>query len=440
MPVWKGIILKMDKLMIQGGIPLQGRVKTRGSKNASLPLIAAALLTAEPLVIEGVPDLLDVRTMVSVLDALGVAIRYSPDQEAVRVKAAATPGIEPPHDLVRQMRASFLVLGPLLARIGKARLSLPGGCSIGTRPVDLHLKGLTAMGARFTMGNGYIEGETGGLEGARIYLDYPSVGATENIIMAATLARGTTVLENAATEPEIVDLANFLNSMGARVSGAGTTSIRIDGVRGLGGTRYTVIPDRIEAGTLLLAGVVTGGDVTVENVLPDHLKPLLAKMKEAGAAVEEVAPSVIRARRGGQLVGVDLKTLPYPGFPTDLQPQFMAMLAVARGTSMVTETVFENRFRHVSGLVSMGARIQVEGHHAIVQGRRSLTGAPVSASDLRAAAALLLAALAARGVTEISEVVHLWRGYSGLEERLKALGARIQRFKREPYGALKTGG
>jgi UDP-N-acetylglucosamine 1-carboxyvinyltransferase len=430
----------MDKLLIQGGIPLRGRVKARGSKNASLPIIAAALISAEPLVIEGVPDLLDVRTMIAVLESLGAAVSYSPEQELVRIAATKPPGLEPPPCLVRQMRASFLVLGPLLARNGKARLSLPGGCAIGTRPVDLHLKGLTAMGARFTMDNGYIEGETRGLEGARIYLDYPSVGATENILMAATLARGTTVLENAATEPEIVDLANFLNSMGARVSGAGTTTIRIEGVVELGGARYNVIPDRIEAGTLLLAGAITGGDITVENVLPDHLKSLLAKMKEAGATVEEVAPSAIRVRRCGQLVGVDLKTLPYPGFPTDLQPQFMAMLAISRGTSMVTETVFENRFRHVAPLLSMGAQIQVEGHHAIVQGRRYLTGAPVSASDLRAAAALLLAALAARGVTEISEVVHLWRGYSGIEERLKSVGARIQHLKREPYPSLQTGG
>ena len=430
----------MNNLLIQGGVSLRGIVKAKGSKNASLPIIAAALLSSEPLVIEGVPELRDVRTMISVLEELGATVSYNLEQETVHIAANDLPSTEPPPYLVRQMRASFLVLGPLLARSRRVRLSLPGGCAIGTRPVDLHLKGLAAMGARFTMANGFIEGETGGLTGAHIYLDYPSVGATENIVMAAVLARGTTILENAAIEPEIVDLANFLNSMGARVSGAGTTTIRIEGVEDLGATRYTVIPDRIEAGTLLLAGVITGGDVTVENVLPDHLKPLLAKLKEAGAFVEEVGPSAIRAGSSDPTVGVDLKTLPYPGFPTDLQPQFMALLAVSRGTSLVTETVFENRFRHIEGLNMMGAQIQVEGHHAVVQGQRYLTGASVSASDLRAAAALLLSALAARGVTEIFEVVHLWRGYSGLEERLKHLGARIQHSHREEYPAAGKGG
>jgi len=358
----------------------------------------------------------------------------------MNISAEVLRGNEPPLQLVQQMRASFLVLGPLLARCGRVRLSLPGGCAIGIRPVDLHLKGLTAMGAHFSMVNGCIEGETDGLKGARIYLDYPSVGATENIISAAVLARGTTILENAATEPEIVDLANFLNSMGALISGAGTTSIRVEGVSRLTGTRYKVIPDRIEAGTLLLAGIITGGEVIVENVLSDHLKPLLAKLRETGAEVEELGHSAIRAGRSGLLRAVDLKTLPYPGFPTDLQPQFMALLATCLGTGVITETVFENRFRHVEGLSCMGAQIQVDGRHAIVHGVSALTGAPVCASDLRGGAALLLAALGARGQTVISDPYHLWRGYYRLVERLQELGAKVKRVYPEPEQLISTGG
>lgn len=430
----------MEKILVQGGVPLIGKVKANGSKNASLPIMAAALLSTESVLIEGVPDLLDVQTMASVLEALGAAVWYDPSSDKIQITASELHRHEPPASLVQRMRASFLVLGPLLARCGKVRLSLPGGCAIGTRPVDLHLKGLSAMGVRFTMANGCIEGETERLRGSHIYLDYPSVGATENIITAAVLAQGATILENAATEPEIVDLANFLCSMGAQISGAGTTTIRIEGVSALRGTRHTVIPDRIEAGTLLLAGVITGGDVTVENILVDHLKPLLAKLREAGAEIDEVGVSAVRARGVGQTRAVDLKTLPYPGFPTDLQPQFMALLALSHGTGMVTETVFENRFRYVEGLTCMGAQIQVDGHHAIVNGRKSLTGAPVRATDLRGAAALLLAALGARGMTEISEVVHLWRGYNRMEERLKELGAHIQRVHREPYQAIRLGG
>ena len=430
----------MEKILIQGEIPLRGKVKANGSKNASLPIMAAALLSTEPVLIDGVPNLLDVQTMASVLEALGAAVCYDPASDKIQITASELRRHEPPAALVQRMRASFLVLGPLLARCGKVRLSLPGGCAIGTRPVDLHLKGLSAMGVRFTMSNGCIEGETERLRGAHIYLDYPSVGATENIITAAALAVGTTTLENAATEPEIVDLANFLSSMGAQISGAGTTTIRIEGVSALRGTHHTVIPDRIEAGTLLLAGVITGGDVTVENVLIDHLKPLLAKLREAGAEIDEVGSSAVRARGFGQTRAVDLKTLPYPGFPTDLQPQFMALLAISRGTGMVTETVFENRFRYVEGLSCMGAQIQVDGHHAIVHGRKNLTGAPVRATDLRGAAALLLAALGARGVTEIFDAVHLWRGYIRMEERLKALGAHIQCAHSEPYQAIGLGG
>lgn len=422
----------MPKLLIQGGSPLRGTVRVKGSKNACLPILAASLLTAECVVVEEVPDLLDVRTMAAVLESLGAAISYQPGRERITIKADTLARSEPPADLVQQMRASFLVLGPLLSRCRRVRLAMPGGCAIGTRPVDLHLKGLAALGAQFTVDNGSIEAWAPALHGARIYLDYPSVGATENILMAATLARGVTVLENAATEPEIVDLAGLLNSMGARISGAGTTSVRVEGVDGLHGTTYAVIPDRIEAGTLLLAGVITGGDVMVENVLEDHLKPLVAKLRETGAVVEETAPGVIRSAAGERLTAVDLKTLPYPGFPTDLQPQFMALLTLARGTALVTETVFENRFRHVEHLIRMGARIRIEGHHAVVQGQPGLTGAPVAAPDLRAGAALVLAALAARGMTEISSVTHLWRGYSRLEERLRGLGAQIRSTGSDP--------
>lgn len=429
----------MDRLLIRGGVPLRGKIQVNGSKNACLPIIASTLLTRDTTIIEEVPDLLDVRTMIAVLEGLGAAVDYRQEQGLLRINSGDLSKTALPADLVGRMRASFLVLGPLLARKKVVRLPLPGGCAIGTRPVDLHLKGLAAMGAQFSIANGCVEGITGGLQGARIYLDFPSVGATENIIMAATLARGTTILENAATEPEIVDLANCLNSMGAQVVGAGTAWIRIEGVSRLGGTRHAVIPDRIEAGTLLLAGVITGGDLTVEHVLPDHLKPLLAKMTEAGAFVEEVGPTAIRAAANGRTAAVDLKTMPYPGFSTDLQPQFMTLLALSGGTSMVIETVFENRFRHIESLNRMGAQIQVEGRHAIVQGRPYLTGAPVVAPDLRGAAALLLAALAARGETELFAVHHLWRGHSRLEERLSLLGAQIERVAEEPEGAIKTG-
>ncbi|NLA25799.1 MAG: UDP-N-acetylglucosamine 1-carboxyvinyltransferase [Firmicutes bacterium] len=429
----------MDQILIRGGIPLRGKVRVHGSKNACLPIIASTLLTRESTIIEGVPDLLDVRTMLAVLEGLGASVDYCQDRGLLRINAGDLEQTALPAELVGRMRASFLVLGPLLARKKKVCLPLPGGCAIGIRPVDLHLKGLTAMGANFDIINGCVKGATLGLQGARIYLDYPSVGATENIIMAAVLAKGTTILENAATEPEIVDLANCLNSMGAQIVGAGTARIRIKGVDEVVGTRHVVVPDRIEAGTLLLAGVITGGDVIVEPVLPDHLKSLLAKLTEAGAIVEEAGPFAVRAASGARPMAVDLKTMPYPGFSTDLQPQFMTLLALSEGTSMVVETVFENRFRHVEGLNSMGAQIRVEGRHAVVEGRSYLTGAPVIAPDLRGAAALLLAALAAQGETELFGVSHLWRGYSRLEERLNLLGAHIKQFSGETEGVLKTG-
>lgn len=418
----------MHELLIQGGVPLRGTVKVKGSKNASLPIIAASLLTSEPVIIEDVPDLLDVRDMLAVIRSLGSEVQYNAIDEIIHINTHSLEPLEPSRHKVQKMRASFLVLGPLLARFGQTSISLPGGCAIGSRPVDLHLKGLAAMGVKFTVSGGLIEGKTNRLQGAGIYLDYPSVGATENIMMAGTLARGTTVIENAASEPEIVDLAGFLNSMGARISGAGTKTIRIEGVKELGDTRYAVIPDRIEAGTLLLSAAVTGGDVTVTNVLPDHLRPLLAKLRETGISAEEVDYSAIRVIGSSQTRGVDLKTLPYPGFPTDLQPQFMVLLALSSGTSLVTETVFENRFMHVDGLRRMNANIQIEGNRAVIQGSGKLSGAPVKASDLRAAAALVLAGLAAEGTTVISSVDYLWRGHSCFEERLRKLGARLERF------------
>lgn len=419
---------------------MRGRVRVNGSKNASLPIIAAALLTGEPVIIEEVPDLLDVRTMIAVLEDLGAAVDYHPEGAFLRVVSGELSPAAPHADLVSRMRASFLILGPLLARKKEVSLPLPGGCAIGTRPVDLHLKGLAAMGAEFAIINGSVEGRTAGLRGGQIYLDFPSVGATENIMMAATLACGTTILENAATEPEIVDLANFLNSMGANVVGAGTARIRIEGVSRLGGTRHPIIPDRIEAGTLLLAGVITGGDLIVENVLPDHLKSLEAKLTEAGAVVEEIGPAAMRAAANGLTAAVDLKTAPYPGFSTDLQPQFMTLLALSGGTGTITETIFENRFRHIEGLNRLGAQIQVEGRRAIVRGQPRLTGAPVVAPDLRGAAALLLAGLAAEGETELRGLEHLWRGYGFLEERLVSLGAEIQLISEESEWALQTGG
>lgn len=419
----------MHELIIQGGIPLKGTVKVKGSKNAALPIIAASLLSAEPVVIEDVPDLLDVRDMLAVVGSLGAAVKYNNAEEKIEICTSDLEPVQPPRYLVQRMRASFLVLGPLLARFGRVSISLPGGCAIGSRPIDLHLKGLAAMGVNFTMAGGLIEGKTDRLHGARIYLDYPSVGATENIMMAAALAQGRTVIENAASEPEIVDLAGFLNSSGARISGAGTKSIRIEGVKDLGGTCYSVIPDRIEAGTFLIASAATGGDVTLTNILPEHLKPLLAKLRETGVSVEEVDYSSVRVEGSCQTRGVDLKTLPYPGFPTDLQPQFMVLLTLSAGTSLVTETVFENRFRHVDGLLRMNADIQIEGNRAVIQGKNKLSGAPVQASDLRAAAALLIAGLAAEGTTVIEAIDHLWRGYSCFEERLSDLGASLQYVK-----------
>ena len=416
----------MEKLIISGGNKLSGTVKISGAKNAVLPIIAASLLSTTQARLEEIPDLEDVRTMTEVLEHLGVAVSTD-EPGTLLVDSFNITSCEVPYELTRKMRASFTVLGPLLARKGQARISLPGGCAIGTRPIDLHLKGFEALGAEIVLGHGYIEARAPeGLNGARIYLDFPSVGATENIMMAASLAKGQTILENPAEEPEIVDLANYLNSMGAKIRGAGTNIIRIEGVKELKGSSYAVIPDRIEAGTYMVAAAITGGDVWIENALTEHLKPVVAKLKEAGVYIEEKIDGV-RVRGTGTLKAVDVKTLPYPGFPTDMQAQFMALMTVATGTSVVTETVFENRFMHVDELKRMGANIKIEGRSAVVEGVDNLAGCQVKATDLRAGAALVLAGLIAQGETEIGCIHHIDRGYDSIVEKLRGLGAKIER-------------
>lgn len=420
----------MNKIIVRGGKPLYGTVKINGSKNAVLPIIAASILGSKGVsVIRDVPPLDDVITISKVLASLGVGITY--DKEVVRINAQQVTSIEAPYDLVRKMRASFLVMGPLLARKGHARISLPGGCAIGTRPIDQHLKGLEAMGATISLGQGYIEAKTEGkLQGAKIYLDVASVGATENIMMAATLAEGTTIIENAAKEPEVVDLANFLNAMGAKVRGAGTGLIRIDGVEELQCVEHTVIPDRIEAGTYMIAAAITRGNVFVENAIADHLKPIISKLQEMGVTIEE-DDNGIRVKVDQNLKSVDVKTLPYPGFPTDIQSQMMALLMTTDGTSLVTETVFENRFMHVAEFKRMNGRIKVEGHTAVVSGNTKLKGSKVCATDLRAGAALVLTALAAEGETEISGIHHIDRGYIDITGKLSNIGADIHRINVE---------
>ncbi|WP_139491105.1 UDP-N-acetylglucosamine 1-carboxyvinyltransferase [Brevibacillus dissolubilis] len=420
----------MDKIVVRGGKALAGNVKVSGAKNAVLPIIAAALLAEEgTCVIHEVPGLDDVLTICELLKELQVAVTYQ--NETLTIDATKLAKIEAPYELVRKMRASFLVMGPLLARKGKARIALPGGCAIGTRPIDQHLKGFEAMGAKIEIGQGFIEAESNGrLQGAKIYLDIPSVGATENIMMAAALAEGTTIIENAAEEPEIVDLANFLNSMGAKIRGAGTGSIRIEGVESLKGCTHCVIPDRIEAGTFMVAAAITGGDVFIENAIYDHVKSVTAKLREMGVQIEE-NENGLRVYRNGPLKAVDLKTLPHPGFPTDMQSQMMALLLISEGTSIVTETVFENRFMHVEEFRRMNANIKIEGRSAIVEGGAKLTGSKVCATDLRAGASLVLAGLVAEGDTEVSGLHHLDRGYVNFTEKMRALGADIERVSME---------
>ena len=418
----------MEKLIVKGGNRLVGAVKTSGAKNAVLPIIAASILGTTPSHLDEVPMLEDVHTISEVLKCLGLAVKCSPEKNVLDIDSTEITSYEAPYELVRTMRASFLVMGPLLARIGKARISMPGGCAIGARPIDIHLKGFEALGVKIEQGHGYIEASAPeGLKGTSIYFDFPSVGATENIMMAASLAEGTTILENAAEEPEIVDLANYLNKMGAKIRGAGTDTIRIEGVDKLHGADYTIIPDRIEAGTYMIAAAMTGGDIVVENVLPEHQKPLIAKLREAGAVVEEDIDKV-RVIGKNPLKAVSIKTLPYPGFPTDMQAQMMAMMVIAEGRSKVTETVFENRFMHVVELNRMGAQISTEGRNAVIDGPCKLTGCDVRATDLRAGAAMILAGLVAEGTTRIGDLHHIDRGYENIVAKLKNLGADIERI------------
>lgn len=418
----------MEKLIIHGGHELHGRVKISGAKNAVLPIIAATLLAQDkPCVLDEVPYLNDVCTIAEVLRQLGAKVDFNRQQHTLFVDSTVLKTVDAPYDLVRKMRASFVIMGPLLARYGKAKISMPGGCAIGTRPIDLHLKGFEALGAEIEIGHGFISATApNGLKGTSIYLDFPSVGATENIIMAACMAEGQTILENAAQEPEIIDLANFLNIMGAKIRGAGTNVIKITGVPKLIGHNYTIIPDRIEAGTYMVAVAMTGGDIYIENAISEHLKPVIAKLNETGVKIEEDIDG-IRVSCNKRPKAIDIKTLPYPGFPTDMQAQFMAMLTIADGTGLVTETVFENRFMHVDELKRMGACIKVDGRTSIVEGVPSLNGCQVKATDLRAGAAMVLAGLVANGETEVSYIHHIDRGYDNLVEKLCGLGADICR-------------
>ena len=416
----------MEKIIVRGGRKLNGTVKVEGAKNAVLPVIAASLLASEgKSLICDVPTLSDVYTINEVLRHLGAEVSF--DNHQVMVDASRELSTEAPFEYVRKMRASVLVMGPLLARKGQARVALPGGCAIGSRPIDQHLKGFEAMGATIQVGNGFIEAQVSGrLSGAKIYLDFPSVGATENIMMAAVLAEGTTVIENCAKEPEIVDLANYLNAMGAKVRGAGTGTIRIEGVEALRGVQHHIIPDRIEAGTFMVAAAITGGNVLVKGAVPEHLTSLIAKMEEMGIEIIEEAEG-LRVIGPEVLKPIDVKTMPHPGFPTDMQSQMMALLLRANGTSMITETVFENRFMHVEEFRRMNGDIKIEGRSVIINGPGNLQGAEVAATDLRAAAALTLAGLVAEGYTRVTELKHLDRGYVNFHEKLKAIGADIER-------------
>ncbi len=418
----------MTKLKIIGGRRLDGEVLISGAKNAALPILAGCLLAETPVLLRNIPHLRDVTTTIELLSRMGVEVTVH-DQMGIEVDASGVDKLEAPYELVKTMRASILVLGPLLARYGRADVSLPGGCAIGARPVDLHVAGLREMGAEIQIDNGYIRARARRLRGARLVLDTVTVTGTENLLMAATLADGQTTIENAAREPEVVDLANFLIGMGARISGAGTDTIVVDGVDRLKGAEYTVLPDRIEAGTYLLAAAITGGRVKVRKVRPEHLDAVLAKLRLAGATVTVDGDTVEVDMRGRRPDSVDLRTAPHPGFPTDMQAQFTALNAVANGVGAITETVFENRFMHAQELQRMGADIRIEGNTAIVTGVPRLTGAPVMATDLRASASLVLAGLVAEGETIVDRIYHIDRGYERIEEKLSALGATIQRVR-----------
>ncbi len=416
----------MSKLIINGGVPLQGELRASGAKNAVLPILAATLLADAPMTIRNVPHLQDVTTTMELLGRMGVDLVVD-ERMNIQVDPRTIRSFQAPYELVRTMRASILVLGPLVARFGQAEVSLPGGCAIGSRPVNLHIKGLEAMGAEIKVENGYIRARADRLRGARIVLDLVTVTGTENLLMAATLARGVTIIENAAREPEVVDLANCLIAMGAQIDGAGTDTLVVEGVERLHGANYQVLPDRIETGTYLLAGAITGGRVKVKDTRPDNLEAVLLKLEEAGAWVNTGPDWIEVDMNGGRPMAVRIRTVPYPAFPTDMQAQFVALNSIAEGVGMITETVFENRFMHVQELHRMGANIELEGNTAVSIGVPRLTGAPVMATDLRASASLVLAALVADGDTVVDRIYHIDRGYDCIEEKLSHLGARIRR-------------
>jgi UDP-N-acetylglucosamine 1-carboxyvinyltransferase len=417
----------MDRIRIVGGRPLEGTVRISGAKNASLPDLCASLLTDAPVVLENVPEVRDIRTMARVLESLGAAVEFRVGGR-VEVKASSLSSVEAPYDLVKTMRASILVLGPLLAREGRARVSLPGGCAIGARPIDLHLRALEKMGAEVTVDHGYVEARAERLHGADVTFDTVTVTGTENVMMAAARAEGVTMLRNAACEPEVADLAELLTSMGARIEGAGTQTVRIEGVRDLGGARHAVVPDRIETGTYLAACAIAGGDVEVRACHPPHLRAVIDKFRETGVRIEE-GPDNLRVRAPRAVRPANVTTLPYPGFPTDMQAQYMALMTQAGGASTITESIFENRFMHVAELQRMGASVRENGRTAVVTGPTALSGAQVMATDLRASASLVLAGLAATGETVVDRVYHLDRGYYRIDEKLRGLGADIERIR-----------
>ncbi|MEK4384753.1 UDP-N-acetylglucosamine 1-carboxyvinyltransferase [Solibacillus sp. FSL W7-1464] len=422
----------MERIIVTGGQTLKGTVRVEGAKNAVLPILAASLLASKDKnMIKDVPNLADVGTIGEVLKSLNAIVKYDVEKNEMMIDASMKLSSEAQFEFVSKMRASILVMGSLLARNGFARVALPGGCAIGSRPIELHLKGFEAMGAEISFGHGYVEAKVKDeLKGAEIYLDFPSVGATENIMTAASLAKGTTIIENAAKEPEIVDLANFINAMGGRVIGAGTDTIRIEGVKELKGCEHYIIPDRIEAGTFMVAAAITRGDVLIENAVPEHMTALTAKMREMGVEVIEEDEG-IRVRANDPLKAVDIKTMPHPGFPTDMQSQMMALMLTANGTSIITETVFENRFMHVEEFRRMNADAKIEGRSVFIEGGKKLQGAEVSATDLRAAAALILTGLVSEGVTRVTKLHHLDRGYVDFHKKLASLGAQIERIDSE---------
>ncbi len=417
----------MEKIIIEGGVKLNGTVKISGAKNAALPILLSSILTDQENKINNVPNLKDVDTTCQLLKGAGVKVERSGDGQVI-VDASRINNTEASYDLVRTMRASVMVLGPLLARLGKAKVSLPGGCAIGARPINLHLKGFEALGANIKLEHGYVVAEAKRLKGNRIYFDIVTVTGTENIMMAGVLAEGKTIIENAAKEPEVVNLANTLNSMGASIKGAGTDIIEINGVSRLNGGEHTVIPDRIETGTFMVAAAITGGDVEITNCIPEYIEPVIVKLTEAGMKID-TGKDFIRVKANGKIKAVDIKTSPYPAFPTDMQAQFMSLMSISEGMSVITETVFENRFMHVAELRRMGANIKVEGNTAVIKGVPKLSAAPLMATDLRASASLILAGLAAEGETVVSRVYHLDRGYEAIEKKLSALGAKIRRVK-----------